>query len=107
MGWKPVRDNHQRIFKDKISGSWRISPDPVGALVKKLGEEYGEFCENRDPAELHDIWDVLEELTSLLDKDAETARRHQLKLDKMGGFGDHLEWHPDPEIDLWREWGES
>ena len=107
MGWKMVRDNHQEILKDQISGSWRISPDPVGSLVRKLGEEYGEFAENRDPGELHDLWDVLEELTALLDPDGRTAARHQVKLDRMGGFGAHLEWHPNPDLDLWAAWGED
>jgi len=108
MGWKIVRNGNQKLLQGHMSGQWRISPDPVSALVKKLGEEYGEFAEHRDPAELQDLLDVIEELSFLLDRDSAAARAHQGKLDKMGDFSDHLEWNPlSPE--LHREWnpGES
>ena len=104
MGWKIVRDNHQKILGERISGCWRASLDPVSSLVKKLGEEYSELAENRDPAELYDIWDVLNELAELLDPDAEAARKHEVKRERMGGFSEHLEWHPNPHIDLWTQW---
>lgn len=104
MGYKIVRDNHQKVLGEHISGQWRTSPDPVSALIKKLGEEYSELAENRDPGELYDIFDVLNELTSLLDPDASAARKHQIKVEHLGRFSAHLEWHPNPDIDLWAAW---
>lgn len=94
MSFKLVRNNHREILHDRLSGQWRISPDPVGALVRKIGEEYGEFSEDRDPSEIYDLYDVLDELSALLDPDGKAAERHQVKLDKMGDFSDHLEWTP-------------
>src|SRR5260370_7374247 len=91
----------------QISGQWRISPDPVGALVKKLGEEYGELAEDRDPSELFDIRDVLEELIRILDPDGKAAARHAVKVKHMGIFSRHLEWHPNPKLDLWFPWTEE
>jgi predicted house-cleaning noncanonical NTP pyrophosphatase (MazG superfamily) len=99
MGFKLVRNNHQDLLKDQISGQWRTSPDPVGALVKKLGEEYGEFCEDRDPGELYDLLDVLMELRFILDPLREHRDAHFAKRRILGSFSAHLEWHPNPELD--------
>jgi len=97
VGYKIVRDNHRKLLEGVISGTWRTSPNPIGALVRKLGEEYSELCENRDPGELYDIQDVLDELMVLLDPDCEHADRHAVKVNRLGLFGDHLEWHPFSE----------
>lgn len=94
MGWKMVRDNHRHLFEGFISGSWRTSQDPVSSLIKKLGEEYSELVENRDPAELYDLIDVLCELTTLMDPDLAAAEAHAAKQERLGFFGSHLEWHP-------------
>lgn len=107
MGYKMVRDLHQKVLGDQISGVWRTSPDPVSSLVKKLGEEYSELCEDRDPAELFDILDVLAELMVLLDPDGAAALKHDLKAERMGRFADHLEWHPNPDINLWTTWDKA
>jgi predicted house-cleaning noncanonical NTP pyrophosphatase (MazG superfamily) len=104
MGYKMVRDNHQKVLEGQISGTWRIAPDPVSSLVKKLGEEYSELAEDRDPAELYDIEDVLEELMVLLDPHGEAARQHEVKAARMGRFDNHVEWHPNPNINLWTLW---
>lgn len=104
MGYKMVRDNHQKILAEHISGEWRTAPDPVSSLVKKLGEEYSELAEDRNPAELYDIEDVLDELMVLLDPHGEAARKHDIKAARMGRFGSHLEWHPNPNLDLWTLW---
>lgn len=98
MGYKIVRDRHKERLEGVISGTWRTSPDPVSALVKKLGEEYSELTENRDPGELYDIRDVLDELTGLLDPDGRHAADHRIKVSRIGLFAGHLEWHPNPEI---------
>ncbi len=100
MGWKIVRDRHRERLEDLISGSWRISPDPVSMLVAKLGEEYGEFSADRDPAELFDLLDVVDELICLLDPHLAYALEHEVKVEKLGRFGTHLEWHPNPHITL-------
>jgi predicted house-cleaning noncanonical NTP pyrophosphatase (MazG superfamily) len=104
MSYKMVRDNHQEILQGAISGTWRTSPDPVTSLITKLGEEYGEFAGTRDPAEIYDMLDALDELIALLDPDETAAKTHQVKLDRMGDFSGHLEWHPNPSIDLWTLW---
>ena len=100
MGWKIVRDWNQKMCSGFVSGQWRISPDPVSALTKKLGEEYGEFCENRDPGELYDLLDVVNELISLLDADDAACAAHLGKVRIVGMFSDHVEWHPNPDIEL-------
>lgn len=107
MGYKMVRDLHQKVLGDQISGIWRTSPDPVSSLVKKLGEEYSELTENRDPSELYDILDVLEELMVLLDPGGDAAQRHDLKAERMGRFENHVEWHPNPDINLWATWDKA
>jgi predicted house-cleaning noncanonical NTP pyrophosphatase (MazG superfamily) len=106
MGYKMVRDNHQELLGEHLSGQWRVSPDPVSALVKKLGEEYSELAESRDPGELYDVRDVLEELITLLDPDRSAERKHDIKMSHLGRFSDHVEWHPNPDIDLWAEWAD-
>ena len=98
MGWKMVRDRHQERLESVISGSWRTSPDPVSSLIKKAGEEYSELAENRDPGELYDMLDVIEELIFLLDPDGKHEEEHLVKVRCIGQFGDHVEWHPNPEI---------
>jgi predicted house-cleaning noncanonical NTP pyrophosphatase (MazG superfamily) len=98
MSFKMVRDRHQEILQDKISGQWRISPDPVSSLLKKLGEEYGELIGERNPAELYDVLDVLDELISLMDPGLALGLAHQDKLDRFGDFSSHLEWHPFSDL---------
>jgi predicted house-cleaning noncanonical NTP pyrophosphatase (MazG superfamily) len=95
MSYKLVRDNHQEVMQGRISGTWRTSPDPAGSLVRKLGEEYGEFAKDRDPGELYDLLDVIGELAVLLDPFGEAQEYHEAKTALMGLFGNHLEWHPE------------
>lgn len=97
MGWKMVRDRNQEHLEGVISGAWRNSPDPIGALVAKLGEEYGEFSNMFDPTELYDMLDILNELIILLDPDAAHYRGHHEKVEKFGLFSNHQEWCPMPE----------
>ena len=96
MGWKMVRDRHRQVLGKVISGAWRTSPDPVSSLIKKVGEEYSELVENRDPGELYDLIDVLSELCVLMDPHLVFAEKHTEKQERMGFFTDHLEWHPLP-----------
>lgn len=103
MSYKLVRDRNQELFQGKISGRWRASPDPVSALVRKLGEEYGEFCEQRDPAELWDILDVIRELITILDPLHAYREDHYRKREMLGMFSSHLEWNPLPEGDTWKD----
>jgi predicted house-cleaning noncanonical NTP pyrophosphatase (MazG superfamily) len=98
MGWKIVRDLHQERLEDQISGQWRTAPDPVSALVKKIGEEYGEFCEDYHPSELFDLFDVLQELICLMDPDGKFQAEHQDKVRRLGYFTRHVLWHPNPTI---------
>lgn len=91
-----VRDKHRELFHDQLSGGWRTSPDPVASLITKLGEEYGEFAGSHDPAELFDLMDVLEELICLLDPHLVYALEHEVKTERLGRFGTHLEWSPVP-----------
>lgn len=100
MGWKMVRDMHRKYLENQISGQWRTAPDPVSSLIKKLGEEYSELAEDRDPEELYDIRDVVEELILVMDGGKKALSRHLEKVARMGLFGDHLEWHPNPDINL-------
>jgi predicted house-cleaning noncanonical NTP pyrophosphatase (MazG superfamily) len=61
MGWKIVRDNNEAWCRAHgVSGQWRVSPDPLPALLRKLYEEAGEYAEAWDVAELYDLADVLE-----------------------------------------------
>ena len=106
MGWKLVRDNNQNQLEGQISGQWRTSPDPVGALVKKLGEEYGEFAESRNPGELYDLIDVVHELLNLLDEEGAAEHEHDIKTSHLGFFNAHQEWHPNPGLNLWKTWEE-
>jgi hypothetical protein len=92
-----VRDKHRQLLGSLISGCWRTAPDPVSSLIKKLGEEYSELVENRDPAELHDIADVVNELIVLMDPTLEKAEAHITKQERLGFFARHLEWHPLPD----------
>jgi hypothetical protein len=104
VGYKIVRDWHKERVGDIISGTWRISPDPISALIKKLGEEYSELAENRDPAELYDIQDVLDELMVQLDPQGKYGEEHDIKVTNVGLFARHVEWQPLPQGDrTWRE----
>jgi predicted house-cleaning noncanonical NTP pyrophosphatase (MazG superfamily) len=68
MGWKIVRDLNEKWCRaNGVSGQWRVSPDPVSALVRKVGEEYLEYIQHFDPAELFDLRDVLHTLHALTD----------------------------------------
>ena len=106
MGWKIVRDRQQEKLEGHINGQWRISPDPVSALTKKLGEEYGEFAENRDPEELYDLIDVIHELLNLLDEEGAAEHEHSIKTSHAGFFHNHLEWHPNPAL-TWENAGRN
>lgn len=98
MGFKLVRDKQPEFCQQhRVSGTWRQCPEPISALTRKLGEEYLEFAENKDPTELYDILDVLSTLLQRLDPDGKYDRAHQIKLRKIGGFDKLLEWDPVPE----------
>ena len=97
MGFKMVRDKQKEYcLSHGVSGQWRTSPDPVGALIRKLGEEYGEFAESRNPAELYDLLDVLNEMIMTVDPDLGHLEAHEAKVGLMGTFSSHLEWNPEP-----------
>jgi predicted house-cleaning noncanonical NTP pyrophosphatase (MazG superfamily) len=100
MGWKLVRDNNEDWCRAHgVSGQWRVAPDPLSALLRKVFEEAGEYAERRDPAELYDLADVLDRLIILADPDGVAHRAHAAKLIEMGGFGELIEWTPVPEGD--------
>ena len=99
MGWKLVRDyNETWSTKHGVSGTWRQADDKeaVRALARKLFEEAGEYLENRDPGELLDLKDALDELLHLV-LTAEAAGAHIAKAREHGGFRDHVMWTPLPD----------
>lgn len=98
MGYKIVRDR-QREFCEKhgVSGRWRISPDPLAALTRKVGEEYLEFVENHDPTELYDMLDALIELMQVADPNDVGHMNSVIKRAEQGTFRAHLEWDPVPD----------
>lgn len=100
MGYKMVRDNHRHLLEGTVSGKWRTSPDPVSALVKKIGEEYSELAEDRSPGELYDMQDALEELIRLMDPTGKYLDEHKAKVEIAGRFRQHLEWHSLPQGDV-------
>jgi predicted house-cleaning noncanonical NTP pyrophosphatase (MazG superfamily) len=107
MGYKLVRDKQPAFCKKHgISGQWRTSPDIVGALCRKLGEEYGEYAEHHDPAELYDMQDVLDTLIMLSDPYRLHQGKHWEKYARLGGFEDHTEWNPLPPQDGLNEDGD-
>lgn len=98
MGWKIVRDHQPEYCREHgVSGKWRVSPDPVRALTKKLFEEASEWAESYDAAELYDLRDVLSELLYIRDPDGLIGLQHAAKITRLGRFNSHLEWHPEPE----------
>ena len=99
MGWKVVRDNNPAICAQHgVSGSWRVSKDPIRGLTRKLFEEAAEFAEYFDPGELYDLRDVLNELIMLTDPDGVARAEHVKKIARNGLFATHLEWHPHPDV---------
>lgn len=100
MGFKIVRDGQREYCEARgVSGTWRTSPDPVSALTKKIGEEYGEFVENRDPEELYDLLDVIGRLLELVDPKLDAFNKHYDKVALVGKFRDLIEWHPHPSLE--------
>jgi predicted house-cleaning noncanonical NTP pyrophosphatase (MazG superfamily) len=76
MSFKIVRDRNEAWCRaNGVPGQWRTSPDPLAALLRKLFEELGEYAEAWDPAELHDLADVLEQLLALTDPDGTERQR--------------------------------
>lgn len=97
MGWKIVRDKNEAWCRTHgLSGQWRPSPDPVAALAKKIGEEYGEYVGDREVGELYDLLDVVERLVTLVDPKGFHGAQHQIKIAELGGFEDLVEWTPVP-----------
>lgn len=97
MGWKLVRDfNEQWCRANGVSGQWRISPDPVSALLRKIFEEAGEYAEYRDPAELFDLRDVVDRLIDLADPGGLAELAHADKITEQGLFERLAEWTPVP-----------
>jgi len=85
---KLVRDKIPQILDAKlVSYEQRIaSPKEYKAeLIRKLGEEVGEFTQACDPEELADVLEVIEALKKLPEfKDAEELKRK--KFEDRGGF---------------------
>lgn len=97
MGWKIVRDNDpEHVPALGVSGQWRPSADPIGGLTKKLCEEVGEFAEARDPAELYDLFDVVNELIQRLDPQGVHFNDYMDKVARRGRFHKCIEWCPVP-----------
>ena len=97
MGWKLVRDRNEEWCRaNGVSGQWRSAPDPAAALRRKIGEEYLEYTEDNDPAELYDLLDAVQALIALRDPDGRFAAVRDAKVREMGGFGQHAEWNPVP-----------
>ncbi len=99
MGWKMVRDNNEAwCHAHGVSGTWRTAgpEEAVRALIRKLGEEYLEFMEEGDPAELLDLRDALTELLALLDPRGVMEAAHRAKVAEHGLFGKHVMWSPVP-----------
>jgi predicted house-cleaning noncanonical NTP pyrophosphatase (MazG superfamily) len=100
MGWKIVRDKNEAWCRAHgLSGQWRRSPNPIGALAKKIGEEYGEYVGDGDAGELYDLLDVVERLIGLRDPDGAVALEHKRKVAELGAFDDLIEWTPVPPSD--------
>ena len=60
MGTKLVRDKNEEWCRTHgVSGQWHVSPDPAGAIRRKLFEELGEFAAAWDTGELYDLLDVI------------------------------------------------
>lgn len=55
-------------------------------LIKKLGEEYQEFCDNPSVEELADIMEVLKALTPLITSNEELEKVRVEKAAKRGAF---------------------
>ena len=97
MGWKLVRDGNEAWCRaNGVSGQWRVSPDPLRALARKLGEEALEYAESLDPAELYDLFDVLAAAMTRADPDGRAAAAHWAKTQEFGTFGACTEWTPVP-----------
>ncbi len=99
MGWKIVRDNNEAWCRvHGVSGTWRVAGDAEAAqaLMRKLGEEYLEFVEQGNPAELLDMRDALTELLALLDPEGRLEAVHQAKVAEHGLFREHIMWSPFP-----------
>jgi len=97
MGWKLVRDKNEEWCRaNGVSGQWRTSPDPALSLFRKIFEEAGEYAEQRDPAELYDLLDVIQALIGLADPSGDHGRVHRAKVTVMGGFTRFAEWTPVP-----------
>jgi hypothetical protein len=105
MGFKMVRDRQPDWCRlHGLSGQWRSSPDPVGSLAQKLGEEYGEFVgeqhvhgDGAGAGELYDLRDALDRLIGLVDPDGAAAGAHRAKVAELGEFDFLIEWSPVPE----------
>lgn len=80
MSWKIVRDKNEAWCREHgVPGQWRRSPRPGVALLRKVFEELGEYAEQRDPAELCDLRDVILRLAALTDPDGAVRQAHQPK----------------------------
>lgn len=85
---KLVRDRIPEILDEKgISYEKRIAgPEEYKVeLIKKLGEEIGEFAEAGDPLELADILEVLEAIKTLPEY-SEVEILRVKKREERGGF---------------------
>lgn len=89
---KLVRDNIPEILDRKgVSYEKRIASldEYKTELIKKLGEEVGEFSEAGDPEELADVIEVVEALKTLTEYSTVEAIRQKKRGDK-GGFDKRL-----------------
>jgi predicted house-cleaning noncanonical NTP pyrophosphatase (MazG superfamily) len=97
VGWKLVRDHNKKWCRaNGVSGQWRTAPDPSSALFRKIFEEAAEYAEQRDPAELYDLLDVVQALIGLEDPLGDLATVHRAKIAELGSFGNFTEWTPVP-----------
>lgn len=97
MGWKLVRDRNEEWCRaNGVSGQWSTAVSPPRALLRKIFEEAGEYAENRDPAELYDLLDVVQAAIGLADPAGDYAAVHEAKVAKMGGFRKFAVWTPVP-----------
>lgn len=86
---KLVRDKILEIIEaDDLKPVSRILKDDEykQELIKKLGEEYQEFCDDPSVEELADIMEVLKALTPLITTAEELERVQTEKATKRGAF---------------------
>jgi predicted house-cleaning noncanonical NTP pyrophosphatase (MazG superfamily) len=111
VSFKLVRDRNQAWLQEHgVSGTWKtVSGDELaGAFIRKIGEEYAEYAEQRSPAELLDLLDaVVAALSHWCGEHpaeyADALRSHGAKVRLMGTFSCGVMWSPVPPGSLDKE----